>query len=490
MDTGQLKQDWREGRIDGDELIDLIGTWAEKLAQANQRIKELETQLGERSTKLDEPFSVKAEEKRQAARGKSKRKKNKPQRQGRISTAEKVAQAQREEEVYPEGFEPADCWFSHARPVWRLENGQAVLVAYQIYRGKKNRYGQIPGVLGRSEFGLEIVLSIAYQVYVFGLSFDKACALMGFFTQLDLKKVQANALMNQLAQEWEPEFDTLCRLLAHSAVVNTDETSWSIKSVWAFLSEKARLLVFGVPKDADTLEVILDPETFSGVIVSDDAAVYQNFTKAQKCWAHLLRKAIKLTLMAPENGEYREFADHLLALYRKACRIQQDRRLSDQGRERKVTELENELIDLCPDSPTWWDETLAFEDLEEADNTCRLLVNELMRLLVRKELFTFVCDDAVPGTNNESERTLRDSAQARKTGRTNKSPRGARRQSIVRSVLESLRLQLPCYCLQEIVEEVQRWLSQGRSCFREMADQLGIGPPETSVLETVLPLPS
>jgi transposase len=490
MDTGQLKQDWRDGRIDGEGLIDLIGTFAEKLAQANQRIEELEAQLGERTTKLDEPFSVQAEEKRQAARGKSKRKKNKPQRQGRISTAEKLAQAQREENVYPEGLDPGDCWFSHSRPVWRVENGQAVLVAYHIYRGKKNRYGRIPGVLGRSEFGLEIMLSIAYPVYVMGLSFDKACALMCFFTQLDLKKVQAQALMNQLAREWESEFETLCSLLAHSAVVNTDETSWSIKSVWAFLSEKARLLLFGVPKDAATLAAILDSETFSGVLVSDDAAVYRNFTKSQKCWAHLLRKAIKLTLLAPENAEYREFADRLLALYRKACRIQKDRRLSAAGRERKVTELENELIDLCPDSPTWWDETLAFADLEEADNTCRLLVNELMRLLVCKELFTFVCDEAVPGTNNESERTLRDSAQARKAGRTNKSLKGARRQTIVRSVLESLRLQLPCYCLQEIVEEVQRWLSRGRSCFQDLAEQLGIDPPETSVLETVLPLPS
>lgn len=36
-----------------------------------------------------------------------------------------------------------------------------------------NRYGKIPGVLGRSEFGLEIVVAIAYLVYIVGLSFDK-----------------------------------------------------------------------------------------------------------------------------------------------------------------------------------------------------------------------------------------------------------------------------------------------------------------------------
>ena len=486
MDVGELKQDVLEGRIGVDRLIEIIGVLAEKLEAAEQRIKELEARFGAPSSKLKEPFSVEAEEKRQAARGKTKRKKTKPLRRGRISTAEKLAKAQREEDVFPKGLDPALCWFSHSRPVWRLEDGQAVLVAYQIYRGKKNRYGQIAGVIGRSEFGIEIVLAVAYQVYVLGLSFDKACALMSFFTSLNLKKAQANALMNQLAREWESEFETLCRLLGHSAVVYADETSWSLNSVWAFLSDQVRVLFFGVHKDAETLQAILNRETYSGVLVSDDAAVYQNFTNAQKCWAHLLRKAIKLTLMAPENLQYREFTDRLLALYRRALKIKQDRRLSQAGRERNVTRLENELIDLCPDSDRWWDESV----LDEAEEACRLLVNELMRLLVRNELFTFVRNADVEGTNNESERTLRDSAQARQTGRANKTLLGARRQSIIRSVLESLRTQLPCYGLDAVVEEVQRWWQVGQSCFRDLAECYGIGPPDTSVLETVLPLPS
>lgn len=486
MDLEGLKQDVRDGRIDSDQLIEIIGVLLRKLEAAGRRIEELEAKLGKLTSKLDEPFSVAAEEKRQAARGKTPRKKNKPLRRGRVRAADKLAKAQREEAVFPDGLDPADCWFSHSRPVWRLDQGQAVLVAYHIYRGPKNRYGQIPGVIGRSEFGLEIVLAVAYPVYILGLSFDKACALLSFFSGLDLKKAQANALMNQLAREWESEFETLCGLLAHSAVVYADETSWSINSVWAFLSDQARVLFFGVHKDAQTLKAILNRETFSGVLVSDDAAVYQNFTKAQKCWAHLLRKAIKLTLIAPENAAYREFADQLLALYRKALRVKQDRRLSDQGRERKVTELEDELIILCPDSSRWWDDST----LEQAEDSCRLLVNELMRLLLDRELFTFVLEADVAGTNNESERTLRDSAQARKTGRTNKTPRGARRQTIVRSVLESLRTQLSRYCLGTVVEEVQRWWQRGRSCFSELAERYGIDPPETSVLDTVLPLPS
>src|SRR5208337_1896327 len=74
-----------------------------------------------------------------------------------------------------------------------------------------------------------------------------------------LGKTQVDALLQRLARHWQHEFDVLCTLLANSLVVHTDETSWSINSVWAFLSEKARLVFFGVHKDADTLENILDP---------------------------------------------------------------------------------------------------------------------------------------------------------------------------------------------------------------------------------------
>jgi hypothetical protein len=73
--------------------------------------------------------------------------------------------------------------------------------------------------------------------------------------------------------------------------------------------------LFGVPKSSATLAAVLDKATFGGVLVSDDAAVYQNFSKAQKGWAHLLRKAMKLTLQAAENEIYRAFANALLTLW-------------------------------------------------------------------------------------------------------------------------------------------------------------------------------
>ena len=501
MDVEQLKEDVQSGKISVDRLIELIVTLQRELQRAKQRIEQLERQLGGTlSQKVSEPFSVRAEEQRQATRGKKRRRRRWGKKGGRKRTAEKVAQAARIEKVFPAGVPEADCYLSHKRPVWRLENGQAVLIAYEIYRAPNGQYGKIPGVLGRSEFGIELMLAIAYQVYVVGLSFDKVCLLLAFFVNLKLGKSQAEALLKQLARRWEKEFDVLCLLLAHSLLVQTDETSWSIRSVWVFLSEKVRVLCFGVRKDADTLREILDLTTFAGILISDDAAVYANFKRSQKCWAHLLRKAIKLTLMDPTNAEYRQFLDRLLEIYHAACRVRRDGRLGVEGRQKKVTALENEVFDLC--IAMWAAELPPSQGLE---NDYRLLCNELMRLMLADQLFTFVTAEpvpqpnggmmAVPGTNNESERTLRSPAEARNTRRTSKTPRGARRRTVITSVLESLRNHLATFTLSSVIEEVRRWYEGGRSCFARLAEELGLTIADSpsggrsSVLDRVLPVP-
>ena len=491
----QLKDDLQSGRLKPDRLVDLIVDLQRQLHAANQRIADLEKRLGDSSAKVDEPYSLRAEEKRQDARGKKKRKAQRPGRRGRLTTADKIANAEREVDVVPDGLTKNECQLSHTRPVWRLESGRAVLVAYHIYRGPNDRYGKIPGVLGRSEFSLEIMLAIAHLVYVVGLSFDKVGLVFHFFQNLKLTKSQTDALLHRLARHWRNEFEILCTLLANSLIVHTDETSWSLNSVWAFLSEKARLIFFGVHKDADTLKEILDPATFAGTVISDDAAVYAHFTKSQKCWAHLLRKAIKLTLEAPNNAEYRRFADRLLEIYRAACRVQQDGRLGDAGRARKVGELDDAILELC--GPMW---VADLPPLEGPDNDYRLLANELMRLMLAKQLFTFVTTPPVQqpngesrtvgATNNESERTLRSPAQARDTGRTNKTTTGARRQTILTSVLQSLRLYLPTFTLATVIAEVQRWGEQGRSCFAKLLKKLKLHLPDHSVLDRVLPQPS
>jgi len=99
-----------------------------------------------------------------------------------------------------------------------------------------------------------------------------------------------------------------------------------------------------------------------------------------------------------------------------------------------------------------------------------------MRLMLAQELFVFVTTVGVDGNNNASERELRDDALRRKTGRTNKTPSGAKRQTILSSVLRTLAKQLRSFTLDGVIDEVKRWLVKGRSCFTDQAEEAGLRP--------------
>ena len=128
MDVEQFKEDIRAGRITIDRVVELIGMLQRELQAAKQEIERLKRERGAPTTgTVSQPFSMRAEEQRQQARGRKPRRRK--SRGGRKRTVEKVAQAARTEKVFPAGVPQADCWLSHTRVAWRIENGQAVLVA-------------------------------------------------------------------------------------------------------------------------------------------------------------------------------------------------------------------------------------------------------------------------------------------------------------------------------------------------------------------------
>jgi transposase len=438
-----------------------VGRLTQRLAQYEPEI------LHEATSRLPEAappsvhYSLDAEEKRRRPR---RRRKKSP---GRRPTHLKFADAHRQEDIYPPGACPTDCQLVRERAVWRLENGQAVLVGYRVYRAPGGDEPRIPGVTPRCEYGIEILVVLSFLVYVIGISLDKACAVLAFFCQLALSKSQADALLRQLARHWDKEFDILCDLIARAAVVYMDETGWKIGSqgcsLWTFASDLQRIFLFGCHKDAATLDTILPPDVFDGIGVSDDAAVYRRrFLRAQKCWAHLLRKAIRLALLYPRKKSYQRFLDRLLTVYRDAKRAAADQRLGAAGRNKRVADLEGEMCVLCQ---PYWHETAPEMKPHERDFTN--LVNELMQRLIDEELFTFVLEPGVEPTNNFTERLQRSPAQDRKAGRTSKTAAGAHRRSVIVSVLESLRANLEQFTLTNVLTEVRRWMDEGISLFAQ-----------------------
>lgn len=172
---------------------------------------------------------------------------------------------------------------------------------------------------------------------------------------------------------------------------------------------------------------ILPREQFKGIGISDCLRIYeQHFTKAQKCWTHFLRKAIKLMLLHPEDTRYQPFFDELFAIFAAATAAKERMQQSAARAEKAatVTELKERIRSLCTDRETKLN--------KDTDKDFREFVN-LQKLLIRNidGLFTFIFIAEVDPTNNAAERGLRKTAQARNNYRTSKTDYGAKRRTIV-----------------------------------------------------------
>jgi hypothetical protein len=486
MDVREVRTEVQSGRLSVEQLLEMfeqqqrtiqrllteVTRLRERLAQYEPEVRREGGGGGPAGETPSAQYSLVAEERRR--RGRRRRKKS----PGRRRTELKFAEAQRFQDIYPPGVRPVDARLVRERAVWRLEEGRAVLVGYRVFCGPDGREPRIPGVTPRCEYGLEILVVLAFLVYVVGISLDKACAVLAFFCQLSLSKSEADALLRQLARHWEAEYETLCDLLTRAAVVYLDETGWKVGragcSLWTFATELQRVFLFGCHKDSQTLDQMLPPDVFQGIGVSDDAAVYRHrFRGAQKCWAHLLRKAIRFALLYPRKKTYQRFLDQLLALYSDAKRIAADQRLGPATRSARVADLEARLCDLC--QPLWRDPT---PQMKPPERDFANLVNELLQRMMDQELFTFVLVPGVESTNNLTERLQRGPAQDRKIGRTSKSAAGAHRRSVIFSVLESLRANLEEFTLASVLAESRRWMAEGVSLFQKQWRALtGALPP-------------
>ena len=156
--------------------------------------------------------------------------------------------------------------------------------------------------------------------------------MLRFFTQLELPKSQAESLLTQLSTDWTQQYDTIAELLALQWVIYVDETGWKVGKdacyTWAFSTALHVLFRCGVSRAKSEAQAVLG-EMFDGIGVSDDYGAYKSlFETHQLCWAHLLRKAIKLMLQHPDETQYAQFLDALSDIYQQAIRVQRDGRLS------------------------------------------------------------------------------------------------------------------------------------------------------------------
>lgn len=447
----------------------------QELEAENKQLKELLHRQGAskdaKAPRFKENYSV------EKHKGKGKRGR---QSTGRRGQDEKLGWVSHNVDVYPVGVSASECLEQRQQYAWRLISGRAEYVCYHIYGLPLAT--ELPAIAGlrnsRSEYGLEIILTVAFLHYWIGISLDHVCEVIAFFTGLNLSKSQANSLLNQLSRDWEKEYDTIAELLVQQLVIYVDETGWQVGKAacysWVFSSVLHVLFRCGVGRGKAEAQAILG-EQFSGIGVSDDYAAYKYlFNEHQLCWAHLLRKAIKLMLQHPNEGHYRQFFDDLYALYQQAVRWQKDNRLTV-GRGQKVERLKARLCQLC----SRCQETIAPETMPIHEQTFIRLQHELINGL--DALFVFVAHPQVEPTNNRSERNLRREAEVRKGGRTSKTQSGAERRSIIMTVLATLNTRFEQFTLKHLLDELANWTQLGLSRFQaELAGMAQVNVPSSA----------
>lgn len=433
------------------------------------RIQELEAEIVQLKTLLSGKAEAKAAKKPKFTdnysfsknRQKKKRRKNST---GRRSNETKCALIEEVSAVYPENAVRCRCILHRTQCAWRIVDGKARYICYQIFALPDAQELPLPSGVrnSRSEFGIEVILILAYLHYWIGVSVDNACEVVNFFTGLALSKSQADSLLSQLAADWNEQYDAIAELIALQMIVYIDETGWKVGKrscyTWAFSTAMHVLFRCGVGRGKDEAEAVVG-KCFEGIGVTDDYNAYTHlFSKHQLCWAHLIRKAIKLALQNPEQKAYAVFLDELCAIYQQGVVYQNDRRLSV-GREDKVLELQARIRSLCTLQGT----PINKDTTPESIATFIRLQNELCAGL--DCLFVFVQHPAVEATNNRSERNVRREAEIRHGGRTNKTAKGAKRRSVIMTVLASLRTRFTKFTLDILLAEVKRWSDKGRSIF-------------------------
>ena len=264
-----------------------------------------------------------------------------------------------------------------------------------------------------------------------GLSHGKVSAVFKALFGIDLTRGASAQINWRVANRLEPDYRAILTELPASAQIAADETGWRIggHSAWLHVWVGARATAYAIDprRSAAVLEEVIGAD-WDGILSHDGFASYQRFTEAlhQLCVAHPLRRARDWLETATRGAVH--FPRQVIGLFTAA--------VHERNR--------------------FWRGEITLEQLQAQREgfDVRLLalarpernVPEYERLAQHlwdhsEQWFAFVTDPSIETTNWQAEQAIRPAVVNRKVWGGNRTPTGAKAQSIVMSVLETCRRQ-------------------------------------------------
>lgn len=295
--------------------------------------------------------------------------------------------------------------------------------------------GQVSGAHGAAAVHLgPNVLALASDLkHRLGVPFEKLSDLLRTHFEFVVTKGGLCRADARLAQYGEPVYWELVQAMRSACVVHVDETGWRIGTLsawlWVFTAHQVTVYAIDPSRGHEVVVNILGRE-FRGTLTCDCFTAYDDEELSewlqQKCLAHLLKDLKRMR--AAKVGRALAFARKLTWLFESAIKLRELKPdLDPADYAHQVRQLEAQLDQLIA-------RKRQFSDPEN-----RRMAKRLRKQ--RQHLFRFLQHDEVEATNNRAERMLRPAVIIRKTGRCNKTERGARTHQILASLFATCRQQ-------------------------------------------------
>jgi transposase len=287
----------------------------------------------------------------------------------------------------------------------------------------------VPDALPGSSIGLRVVVLSAWLHYLLGTTSSQIIDVFNFHLRFKLSAGGLISIWHRLREillAWHIEIQAQA---LDSAVLQADETGWRVDGtthwLWCFTTTDLTYYMIDRSRGSPALKRFFKRE-FAGVLVTDFWGAYNAVVCAgkQKCLPHLLRDIKRTQHYHAPGGDWPAFSKQLKRLIRDSPRLSKRRKewSAERFASRRVR-LGGRLHDLLAQP---WGERHA-----------RRLVKRLRRH--EAELFTFLDHPEVPSDNNHSERQIRPAVMMRKNSYANGSDEGAETQSVLMSVLRTLK---------------------------------------------------
>lgn len=237
---------------------------------------------------------------------------------------------------------------------------------------------------------------------------------------LSLSKSDVANLLKSSAKYLGKQYEELKKAVRTGRVMYNDETGWLVHGqkawMWIMASETTTVYVAAESRGKGIFEEMYgDSKALS---MHDGYASYESVTGAENtayCWTHVLRFAFEETYKLTEDHLACNIRDRLVDLY-KLIRLH-----TEWTREQKEQTLRNEL-----------DSTLS---TQATDQTVK---NILHRVRTQKEGLILSLLETPDGTNNLSERELRNMAIKRTVSYGSDTYKGMENTAIIGSVMQTL----------------------------------------------------